>query len=82
VLDAAGELLLQRGYRATTIKQIAARAQVSPEMIYQAFGSKRGLVKRLYDVTIAGDDDEIPLGDRAQIQQALAAPSLASALWL
>lgn len=82
VLDATGQLMLEQGYRATTIKQIASRACVSPEMIYQAFGSKRGLVKRLYDTTIAGDDDGIPLGERAQIQQALGAPSLTSALSL
>jgi len=82
VLDAAGELMLEQGYLATTIKQVATRACVSPEMIYRAFGSKRELVKRLYDTTIAGDDDDVPLGERAQIQQALGAPSLTSALWL
>ena len=37
-------------------------------------------MKRPHDSTIAGDDDDVPLGARDQIQQALAAPTLAIAL--
>jgi AcrR family transcriptional regulator len=75
VLDAAREILLAKGYRAASIKEIAARAGVSQEMIYKAFGSKMEIVKRLYDVTIAGDDLDLPIGERDQIRAAVSAPT-------
>ncbi len=36
---------LERGYSATTIKDIAERAGVSQETIYKGFGSKANLLK-------------------------------------
>ncbi|HEX5148240.1 MAG TPA: helix-turn-helix domain-containing protein [Candidatus Limnocylindrales bacterium] len=54
VLDAARELFGERGYGATTIDAIAARADVSPETIYAAFGNKRAVLSGLVDVSVAG----------------------------
>ena len=76
VLDACRELLFRDGYHATTIKAVAERAGVSPETVYKSFGGKPGLVKALWDITLAGDDDPVPMGDRPQIQQILATREL------
>ena len=44
VLAAAREEFAQRGFDATTLRQIAARAGVDPAMIAHHFGSKQQLV--------------------------------------
>ena len=69
VLDAAHRLFLQRGYAATTVSAIAADAGVSVETVYKAFGKKPGLVKAVFDVAIAGDDDPVPLVQRDRIRR-------------
>jgi AcrR family transcriptional regulator len=66
VLAAAHRVLVERGYANTTINAIATEARVSREMIYKAFGSKSALVKSLYDVQLAGDDEPLPLNARPE----------------
>lgn len=66
ILDATRELLLGQGYTATTMTAVAARAGVSAQTVYNAFGTKAALVKRLYDVTLVGDDDPVPLAARPE----------------
>jgi AcrR family transcriptional regulator len=73
VLTAARELFLAQGYAATSIAAIAARAGVVRETVYKLFGTKAGLLKRLYDVTVAGDPDETPIEGREWWEQMLAA---------
>jgi AcrR family transcriptional regulator len=43
IADAARELFLERGYRGTTVRAVAARAGVDSALISYHFGSKRGL---------------------------------------
>jgi AcrR family transcriptional regulator len=74
VIAAAHELLLEQGYAATTVSQIARRAGVSAETVYKAFGSKAALTKQVYDVALAGDDELVPMRDRPEIQAMLAEP--------
>jgi AcrR family transcriptional regulator len=69
VLEAARELFIQRGYVATTIDAIAARAAVSPETVYATFKNKRALLSQLLDVAIAGDDAPVPTLERPWVQQ-------------
>jgi len=47
ILDAAEPLFAQQGFAATTIKQIGARADVNPALIYYWFGSKEELYRAL-----------------------------------
>jgi AcrR family transcriptional regulator len=54
VVEAAGRLFVERGYRATTIESIAAAADVSVETIYKRYGSKAGLLKAAREVAVAG----------------------------
>ncbi|QKW20114.1 TetR/AcrR family transcriptional regulator [Kitasatospora sp. NA04385] len=73
ILAAGRELLLRDGYRATTVRAVAERAGVSPETLYKAFGGKPGLVKALWDVTLAGDDEPLAMAQRPQLKAVLAA---------
>lgn len=80
VLRSAQELFLGRGYAQTTMPAVAADAGVSVETVYKAFGNKPGLVKAVFDVAIAGDDQPIPLEQRAVIQRIIAEPDPAKKL--
>ena len=73
VLDAARDLLTERGPAAITMRDIAAHAGVSAETVKKAFGTKTALIKTVYDVTLAGDDEPIPMIDRPEIQAVFAA---------
>src|ERR1051326_4112338 len=54
IVEAAGSLFAERGYRATTIESIADAADVSVETIYKRFGNKAGLLKAAREVAVAG----------------------------
>lgn len=66
VIDAAQASFLAHGYGATTIRRVAEDAGVSQETIYKTFGGKAALVKAVYDRSLAGDDDDIPLSERPE----------------
>ncbi len=44
ILEAARELFAERGYERTTIRAIAARAEVNPAMVHHFFGTKDDLL--------------------------------------
>lgn len=69
VLDAARRLFLEHGYAATTVSAIAGEAGVSVETVYKAFGNKPGLVKAVFDVSIVGDDEPVPLVERDRVRR-------------
>jgi AcrR family transcriptional regulator len=71
VVDAAQDLFLERGYGATTIEAISDRADVPPATVYRLFSSKHGILKSLLDVSIAGDDERVPMADRPQVRTLL-----------
>jgi AcrR family transcriptional regulator len=66
ILDAAKRLLLEQGYSATTMAAVATEAGVATQTVYKTFGTKPALVKRLYDVTLVGDDEPIPFAERPE----------------
>lgn len=74
VVDACRELLARDGYRATTMRAVAERADVSVETVYKAFTTKAQLAKRVYDVTIAGDGDPVPMRDRTELRRVFDEP--------
>ncbi len=69
VLAACRELLFRDGYHRMTVRSVADQAGVSPETIYKAFGGKPGLMKALWDVTLAGDDQPVAIADRPQMRE-------------
>jgi AcrR family transcriptional regulator len=74
VVVAARRLFLERGYGATTIEAISESADVPPATVYRLFSSKRGILKALLDVSIVGDDDDLPMAERPEVQALLADP--------
>ena len=75
VIAAARTSFLDRGFAGTTIALVADEAAVSQETIYKTLGSKAGLLKAVYDVTLAGDDDDVPLAQRPEALAVLQATS-------
>src|SRR5215207_3520805 len=74
VVDAARTLFLERGYGATTIDAISALSDVPLATVYRLFSSKRGILKALLDVSIAGNDEAISMADRPPVRSLLADP--------
>jgi AcrR family transcriptional regulator len=66
IIEVAEESFLRRGFGGTTIRQVAEGAGVSQETIYKTFGGKAALLKSVYDVSLVGDDDDIPLTGRPE----------------
>jgi AcrR family transcriptional regulator len=66
IVEAARTLLLERGYADTTVAAVGQAADVSVETIYKSFGSKAALVKSVWDVTLVGDDEPVPLAQRPE----------------
>src|SRR6478672_11318927 len=60
VLDAAGRCFLDKGYAATTMKDVAAEAGVSVQTVFGQ-GSKAALLLACVDRAVVGDDEEAPL---------------------
>jgi AcrR family transcriptional regulator len=54
IVDAATAAFIENGYAATTIAQIAARAEVSPETVYAVFGTKRDVLRAVAERAAAG----------------------------
>jgi AcrR family transcriptional regulator len=73
VLDAARELVIARGPTAVTMREVATAAGVSAETVQKAFRTKATLLKEAYDVTLAGDDEPVPMVDRPEFRAVLAA---------
>jgi AcrR family transcriptional regulator len=72
VVAAARRLFLARGYPSTTIEAIGEAANVPLATIYRLFGSKRGILSAVLDVTFAGDDEPLALHDRPDARAAAA----------
>lgn len=67
ILGAARDLFVEIGYVAATIEAIAAKAGVSPETIYAVLKNKRSILAGVMDLTLAGDDEEVAVLERAWV---------------
>ena len=74
VIQAARALFLEGGYAATTIEAISDLSDVPPATVYRLFSSKLGILKAVLDVSIAGDDQAVPLADHPHVRALLADP--------
>jgi AcrR family transcriptional regulator len=74
VLTAARNRFLRDGYAKTTMAHVAADAGVSIETVYKGFGNKAKLVKAVFDVTVVGDDEPVPMSDREFVASIHAEP--------
>jgi AcrR family transcriptional regulator len=75
VLQAARELFTERGYLATSVAAIAARAGVAVDTVYAAAGRKPALMRELVETTLSGTDDAIPAEQRDYVIRIRAASS-------
>jgi AcrR family transcriptional regulator len=66
--SARAQFLEEGGYARTSMSAIAAAAGVSVQTLYNTFGSKAALLKAVFDTTLAGDDEPIPMGQRPLFQ--------------
>jgi AcrR family transcriptional regulator len=69
IVDAAAEQFVAHGYGATLLDQVAERAGVAVQTVYFHFGNKRTLLKEALDVAAVGDDDPVPLLERAVVRE-------------
>ena len=75
ILDAAGRLFVERGYLGTTLNAVAETAGVSVQTVYNVVGGKAVLLKAVYDLTLAGDDEPVPIGERPEVRAVVEAPT-------
>jgi len=75
ILDAAQRLFTDHGYGATTMESIAAEAGVATDTVYASFGTKAGVLHKLLDVRVGGDDAPVALLDRQGPQKVRAEPT-------
>lgn len=66
ILDSARTMLLDGGYHSMSIAGLASAAGVSPQTVYNAVGGKAEVVKAVYDVLLAGDEDPLPMSSRPE----------------
>lgn len=57
LLDAAAAEFAERGYAAATVARIAARAGVTVQTLYLAWGSKRALLRAFMESALAGQTE-------------------------
>jgi AcrR family transcriptional regulator len=74
VIQAARVLFLEDGYAVTTVEAVSGRSGVPPATVYRLFASKLGILRALLDVSVAGDDDPVPLADRPGARALLQEP--------
>jgi AcrR family transcriptional regulator len=60
MLRAAYELFVERGYAATTMKDVARAADVAVQTVHFTFGTKAQLLQHTYDFAVLGEDNERP----------------------
>lgn len=76
VVAAATELFVARGYRGTTMSDVAQAAGVSDRTVYVRFATKADLLNRAIGVAVVGDAQPIGLSRRDWAVAAMSAPTL------
>lgn len=74
ILDAARDLMTANGYASTTVAEIARRAGVHPDTVYQLVGRKPMLLSELIEQAISGTDHPVDAEQRAYVSAIRAEP--------
>lgn len=69
ILAAARELFVRAGYTATTVAEIAGRAEVSVDTVYATVGRKPALLRELVETAISGTDQAVPAEQRDYVRR-------------
>ncbi|MDQ6725846.1 MAG: TetR/AcrR family transcriptional regulator [Actinomycetota bacterium] len=68
IVEAARDLIVERGYRATTVAQIAVRAGVHVDTVYALVGRKPLMLRELIEQAISGTDRAVAAQDRDYVK--------------
>ena len=82
IVDAGRELMLERGYRATTIAAVAAKADVNVDTVYELVGRKPMLLRELIEQAVSGTDHAVVAEERDHVKAIRAEPDPATKLAL
>lgn len=75
IADAARALMLEHGYAATTMADIARAAGVAVQTLYATCpGGKPALARLVHDVSLAGDARDVRIADRPEVAGIIAEP--------
>lgn len=80
ILRAAHDLFVTHGYGRTTISDVAGSAGVAVETVYSAFKNKATLLRRAWDVTVGGDDQDVKFHERPEMRAVFDEPDLPARL--
>ena len=74
VLDAARDLIVERGYRAATVAAIARTAGVHVDTVYELVGRKPVVLRELIERALSGTGGSVSAEERGYVQAILAEP--------
>jgi len=70
IRQAAAAQFIEKGYAATTMRAIAAEAEVGERTLYDAFPTKVALFSHTLGVATVGDEQAVAVMDRPQVSRA------------
>lgn len=70
IRDAAARLFVERGYVATTMREVASVAGVGERTLYDAFPTKAALFTHTLSVATVGDEEPVRVFDRPEMTTA------------
>jgi len=74
IVESARDLMIERGYRATKVSDIAARAGVNVDTVYELVGRKPVLLRELIEQAISGVDHAVVAEERSYVVAMRAEP--------
>ncbi len=80
IIRAAREIIVERGYRSTTIAAIASRAGVHVDTVYALVGRKPVLLRELIEQALSGADGTVGAEEREYVRAIRAEPDPARKL--
>jgi len=80
IIEAARELMIERGYQATTVAAIARTADVHVDTVYALVGRKPVLLRELIEQALSGIDGAVVAEERGYVEDIQAEPDPARKL--
>jgi AcrR family transcriptional regulator len=74
ILDHARDLVVEKGYRGTTVAELARRAGVHVDTVYALVGRKPLILRELVELALSGTDRPVDAEERDYVQQIRAEP--------
>ena len=74
ILEAAERLFAERSYAGTPVGEIAEAAGVALKTVYAVFGTKAEVLRALWNLRMRGDEEAVPLAERAWFRETIDEP--------